>query len=231
MTLKLFDLAAADPAVRFSPFCWRSRMALAHKGLEVEALPWRFVEKERLLPSGGQTVPVLIDGETWITDSARIAEHLDRTYPEKPLFEGPQARAHAAFIDAWTVRVLHPGIAKLIMGELFAFLDEGDKAYFRESREKRFGMSLEAFAAAGSETLEAFRASLAPLRATLEAQDYLGGASPSYADYIVFGGFQWGRVSSARDLLAADDPIAAWRGRLLKAFDGVGAAVPARAEQ
>ena len=36
-----------DPNRRFSPFCWRARMALAHKG-QVETKPWRFTEKDKL---------------------------------------------------------------------------------------------------------------------------------------------------------------------------------------
>jgi hypothetical protein len=30
MTLKLFELVGTDEARPFSPFCWRTRMALAH---------------------------------------------------------------------------------------------------------------------------------------------------------------------------------------------------------
>jgi glutathione S-transferase len=66
-----------------------------------------------------------------------------------------------------------------------------------------------------------FRKSLDPLRLTLKTQSYLGGAAPNYADYIVFGGFQWARVVSPFKLLEADDPVYAWRERLLDAFDGL----------
>ena len=38
MGRKLYDLVGEDPACRFSPFCWRSRLALAHKGLDVETI-------------------------------------------------------------------------------------------------------------------------------------------------------------------------------------------------
>jgi hypothetical protein len=31
--MQLYDLAAAEPERRFSPYCWRIKMALAHKGL------------------------------------------------------------------------------------------------------------------------------------------------------------------------------------------------------
>ena len=40
--IRFFDLAGADPDIRFSPNCWRIRMALAHKGLDAETVPWRF---------------------------------------------------------------------------------------------------------------------------------------------------------------------------------------------
>ncbi len=33
MAITMYDLAGADPNRRFSPFCWRTKMALAHKGL------------------------------------------------------------------------------------------------------------------------------------------------------------------------------------------------------
>ena len=47
------------------------------------------------------------------------------------------------------------------------------------------------------------------------------GATPAYADYIVFGAFQWARAISDYELLAADDPVTAWRGRMLDLFDGL----------
>ena len=75
--------------------------------------------------------------------------------------------------------------------------------------------------------LPAFRDSLAPLRRTLERQKFLAGDAPAYADYIVFGAFQWARAISDFELLAGDDPVAAWRGRLLDAFGGLARKTPA----
>ncbi len=227
MALTLYDLAGADPAIRFSPHCWRTRMALAHKGLEVDCVPWRFREKEAISFSGQGVVPVLVDGADTVVDSWDIAVHLDHRHPDRPhLFDREQSRAHALFLNHWTARVLHAGLIRHILLDIYSLIDEGDKAYFRESREKRFGMTLEEFAA-GAE-LPAFRASLAPLRATLEAQDYLGGHAASYADYIVFGAFQWARVCSAKQLLEEGDPIGAWQERMLGLHDGLAAAMPAR---
>ena len=59
------------------------------------------------------------------------------------------------------------------------------------------------------------------LRTTLAAQPYLAGKRPAYADYIVLGSFQWPRCISPYALLAPDDPIFAWRERMLDAFDGM----------
>ena len=52
------------------------------------------------------------------------------------------------------------------------------------------------------------------------------GAAPCYADYVVFGAFQWARGISDFALLAADDPIQAWRRRLLDMFDGLARQAP-----
>ena len=45
---KLFDLAAADENIRFSPYCCRVKWALAHKNLDVKYLPWDFTEREKI---------------------------------------------------------------------------------------------------------------------------------------------------------------------------------------
>jgi len=39
MTLKLYELVGTDENRPFSPFVWRSRMALAHKGLSAQSIP------------------------------------------------------------------------------------------------------------------------------------------------------------------------------------------------
>ena len=60
MSLKLFELVGTDPSRPFSPFCWRTRMALAHKGLDHASIPWRFTEKDAIAPHGSERVPVLL---------------------------------------------------------------------------------------------------------------------------------------------------------------------------
>jgi glutathione S-transferase len=223
MGLQLYDLAGADPERRFSPYCWRSKLALAHKGLAVETIPWRFSDKDVIAFSGQGLVPVLVDNGHCVFDSWAIAVYLEGAYPDRPsLFGGPSAMAATRFINAWADG-LAPMIAAMLVTDILADLHERDRGYFRASREKRFGMKLEAVSADRDSKVETFRRSLAPLRTLLAAQPYLGGATPLYADYAVFGMFQWARCISPFRLLLDDDPVAAWRGRLLEAFDGLAA--------
>lgn len=221
MSLKLYDLAAAEPDRRFSPYCWRTRMALAHKGLTVETIPWRFTEKQAIAPTGQGAVPVLVDGDDWVADSWVIANHLEDRYPDRPsLFGGGSGRTlcrlHSAVADG-----LVGAIASFIVLDILERLDARDVAYFRESRERRFGRSLEEVVADRDERLPAFRKGLSALRATLRAQPYFGGSEPLYADYALFGPFQWARCISPYALLERDDPIRAWRDSLLDRFDGL----------
>ena len=140
----LYDLAGEDPARRFSPYCWRTRMALAHKGLPVKTVPWRFTDKEVIASTGQGRVPVLVDGETAVHDSWTIALYLEEQYPDRPsLFHGAAAMAVTRFVNSWADRVLMSLAATLIIVDIHDHLHEKDRAYFRASREKAFGKSLE----------------------------------------------------------------------------------------
>jgi len=221
MPLKLYELVGADPSRPFSPFCWRTRMALAHKGLSAETIPWCFTEKSAIASHGSEKVPVLLDGDSPVVDSWTIANHLEDSYPDRPsLFGGEGGRAMARMLNWWGDGVIG-GMFPLIIADIPLNLNPADAAYFRKSREARFGKPLEEIMAGRDKAVEGFRKSLDPLRLTLRTQPFIGGAAANYADYIVFGAFQWGRVVSPFKLLMEDDPVYAWRERLLDAFDGL----------
>jgi glutathione S-transferase len=228
MTIRMYDLAGADPKCRFSPYCWRVRMALAHKQLLVETIPWRYSEKATIARSGQDRVPVIEDGGRVIADSWAIANYLEDTYPERPsLFGGAGGRAAARFVNAWADTVQNAAISTFVASDMLNHLGPDDRDYFRRSREQRFGMTLEQFCANREQRVGGFRCSLEPLRQTLLNQPFFGGKSPLYADYIVFGGFQWARAISSFTLLEADDPIVPWRQRMLDLFDGMARKAPA----
>ena len=81
MAIRLHELCGSDPARVFSPYCWRVRMALAHKGLAHEARPWRFTDKAAIADAGTEKVPVLRDGTRTVHDSWAILEYLEDRYP------------------------------------------------------------------------------------------------------------------------------------------------------
>ncbi len=221
-TIRLFDLAGADDAVRFSPNCWRTRMALAHKGLPVETVAWRFTEKDAIAPSGQGKVPVLVVGDLWLHESWDIAEYLEDHYPQTPsLFGCAQGRATARFVNQWASEVLHAAVARVVVPDIPAALHAKDRDYFRTTREAAFGRSFESLAAEREPAREDLRRTLAPLRSVLLKQPYVAGAAPAYADHAVFGAFQWARVISPHALTAADDPVTAWVERMLDAYGGL----------
>jgi glutathione S-transferase len=222
MARALYDLAAADEKRRFSPFRWRIKMALAHKELDVETIPWRFVEKDIIAFSGQGRVPVLVDGDRVVADSWAIANDLEDRYPDRrPLFDHTSALSPTAFVANWVDGALQPAIAQFILADIHAHLHEKDKAYFRESREKRVGTTLEKFCANREEKVVQFRTTvLGPLRLALGSKPFLGGTGPTYADYAVFGAFQWARTTSPFKLLEPNDPLAAWRERMLDLYGG-----------
>jgi glutathione S-transferase len=226
-TIRLYDLAAADPDRRFSPYCWRTRLALAHKGLPVETVPWRFTEKEAISSSGSLLVPVIVDGDRWIADSWTIANYLEDTFPDRPSLFGAAASRQLTRFYSCFADTLVSAIFPFIVLDIHRQVHEKDREYFRQSREKRVGMTLEAFTVAQADRIDAFRKSLAPLRQTFKTQPFLGGEQPLYADYAMFGPFQWARTISPFVLLEMGDPVRIWRDRLLDAFDGLARTAPA----
>ena len=226
----LYDLAGADPNLRFSPYCWRTKLALAHKGLDYETVPWRMTEKDVIAFAGQGRVPVLVDGERTVSDSWAIATYLEQAYPDRPsLFGGPAATAVTRFVNTWADTTLHGGIIRLIVSDIARIVHDSDREYFRQSREQRFGMPLEQVTAGRDERVRAVRESLLPLRHIVSTQPYLAGDEPAYADYIVFGTFQWARCVSAFELLDREDAVAAWRERMLDRFDGLARRAPCAA--
>jgi glutathione S-transferase len=227
MAIELYELAGIDDR-RFSPYCWRIRMALAHKGLRPEMIPCHFIDKDKIAFGGGRTVPVLRDGDTALSDSWVIACHLEEAYADRPsLFGGEVGRAEARFINHWVDFTLHATMIRLVVLDIHDHLDPVDQEYFRESREQRFGATLEEIQGQRAQVQPALNRALQPLRATLKERDFVCGDAPAYGDYLVFGAFQWVRSISDYAMIETDDPIHGWRERMLDLYDGLARSVTA----
>jgi glutathione S-transferase len=228
MTILLYDLVGEDASRPFSPHCWKTTMSLAHKGLDYRRVPTPFTLVPAVEGGASKTVPVIRDGDTVVADSFAIALYLDEAYPERPsLFGGEGGKAMARFIERWSQLTIHPYLGAAALTDIHARLAPPDQAYFRDSREKRYGKPLEEVSAPREAELAAFRSSLEPLRNMLTYQPFIGGSAPLYPDYIVFGAFQWVRVMSPFQTLAKDDPVSAWFERLLDLHGGLGRSVAA----
>jgi len=57
-------------------------------------------------------------------------------------------------------------------------------------------------------------------------QPCVSGATPGYADYIVFSIFQYARLGCADEFLGDGTALRRWRDGLVQAFDGLGDRYP-----
>lgn len=202
-------------------------MALAHKELTPEYVPVAFTDKKTIAFSGQDRVPVLVDDGATISDSWNIACYLEDKYSGGPsLFGGEAGRSLTRFVDLWATRTMFPHLVRLVLCDVVEHLDDHDAAYIRETRQKQLGLTFEQLREQRDAHRDPFREILGPMRSQLRREPYVAGSSPGYADYTVFGPFQWARMISPYRLLENDDPVHAWRGRMLGLFDGLAASAP-----
>lgn len=226
----LYDLVGTDESKPFSPHCWKTAQALAHKGLDFKSVPTPFTAVASVEGGFAKTVPVIRDGEKLVADSFDIALYLDETYPGRPsLFGGQGGRASARFIERWSLMTLHTFLASRALLDIHNTLAPVDQEHFRTTREKRFGKTLEEVVAGAEGGMTAWRGTLEPLRSMLTYQPFIGGQSPLFHDYIVASALQWVRVVSPVQFLDPADPVAVWFERCLDANDGLMRSVPAAA--
>jgi glutathione S-transferase len=199
-------------------------MSLAHKGLEssasVEGV--RFIEKHKLEFTGQELVPVIQDGDIIASDSWDIAVYLEKSYNSStPLFNKNDGYSSAKFISSWVDSQIHPLIAKCVVRDILDIISASDQAYFRKSREKRFGMSLEEVVKDRANTKKTLKKTLSPMRKSIAIWPFIGGENPNYCDYALFGAFMWARTTSPFQVLEYSDPINAWRDRMLNLYDNL----------
>jgi glutathione S-transferase len=205
---------------RYSLFSWRTRMALAHKGLAFDTHPVCLSDKATIAFSGSKTVPIIRDGEAVVRDSWKIAEYLEGRYPQMPLFGGEIGRGVTHAFNTWVDRALVGLMMQVVAPDIHERVDPADEQYFRAMAERVSGKTLEALRTGQDEALKRLGRGLEPMQALLKRQAYVCGEQPAYGDYILFSIFQWARVMSPHELLGPEDPLSAWRERVLDLFGG-----------
>ena len=162
---------------RISPFSWRIRYALAHKGLE---------------PTGGRNPLRRCRAHPRAQRAGPRADHRGRRrrrarqlgdrlppgghVPRPPsLFGGADGRGAARLINIWSDTVLAPSMRPQIYADFIWCLDPGDRAYFRRSREAQLGMTLEDYSADRDAALPRFIETCMPLRADPDRAAFPGG--------------------------------------------------------
>ncbi|MFZ2006563.1 MAG: glutathione S-transferase N-terminal domain-containing protein [Stellaceae bacterium] len=227
MTLTMYE-RIGHQGRRPSPYSWRVRYALAHKGVTPEFRHVRFADVETIRSLSGQHfVPIVTDGDTVVHDSWHIAGYLEDRFPDAPsLFPGG-GRAATRLVNHWADQTLGAAIRRLIAADFLVCLDAGDRAYYRSSREAAFGCTLEEYCADRPRWFAEFAAITEPLERTLAEQPYVAGAAPGYVDYIVFSMFQYARLGCRDEFLAEGTALRRWRDTLVGMFDRLGDRYPA----
>ncbi len=218
---------------RISPFSWRIRYALAHKGLDPRVVPTRFSDVDRIRQLSGQDlVPIIEHDGRVVHDSWAIACHLEERFPQQPsLFGGSIGRCTARLLNVWTDTVLGRQMRCQIYADFIRCVDPGDRDYFRRSREAQLGMTLESYSAQRDQALPELIETCAWLNRTLSEQPFFAGEAPAYVDYLVFSVFQWARVGSPREVLPEASKTVAlrdWRARMVGLYGGLGDRISGR---
>src|SRR5437763_1909739 len=126
MTLQLYELGGKSDC-RYSLFSWRTRLAVAHKGLPIEYRPVRISDKAAIAFSQQGKVPILVDGDRTVPDSWDIAVYLDARYGDRPsLFGGAVGQGLAKFVNSWVDRQVVPAVARLVACDVADLLDPDD---------------------------------------------------------------------------------------------------------
>jgi glutathione S-transferase len=184
-----------------SHYAEKIRLVLDYKGLayqKIEVTPG-IGQVELFQLSGQRQVPVLRDNGDVIADSTKIAEYLDRVYPDKPVIPAdPKLRGQCLILEQWADEVLgidaRKGLISCVsQNQSFrtALLPNSAPDLVRTlvgMVPMDFIGNLGSGIGLGADCVkEALRRDLRSLTAILANQPYLLGDHPSLADFAVAG--------------------------------------------
>ncbi|CAL1712297.1 unnamed protein product [Somion occarium] len=217
-----YDIPGKHPKYKgWSPNTWKTRYALAFKGLPfktewVEYPDIESVSKELgVNPTGTKkdgsplyTLPLIYDPntKTTVVDSLEIARYLDKAYPDAPaLFPKNTRTLQTAFLAAIGAIVMGPLFTTIILATCNN-LNPRSAEYFRSTREDLFGKKLEEHVPEGGEgtkrwkeTQEAFNKLASWLDANEGSGAFVMGETISYADIDIASRLIWTKIVLGED--------------------------------
>jgi glutathione S-transferase len=222
--IRVYDVVLENGCT-LSPFVWRIKYAIAHKGFDMETVPVAFTGIKKILDGQYSQVPVIDDNGTIVADSWAIADYLDHASVERPLlFRTRGEHVWARFFDRWIFREVVPHMYRCYALDNYNFAQPVDRDYLRESRERTFlgGRRLEDAVEGREKRLPAIRDSLQPLRVMLGETPWLGGLRPNYVDFCGLSVFLWAAAINTMPPLEKSDPLLDWLNRGFDLYGGVG---------
>jgi glutathione S-transferase len=181
------------------PFCRKVRLVLREKGLAVELVevqPWDHPD-DLLRLNPASEVPVLVDGQSVVSDSQAITDHLEEAYPEVGLLGQDQAqRNETRRLVAWFDTKLNREVTELLWRE--KLVKRWARKGFPRSEMLREGAQNIRFHLAYIDYLYQARKWLAGDQLTLA--DLAAAAHLSVLDYL--GDVPWDAAPGARDWYA-----------------------------
>lgn len=121
------------------PFCWKVRLALAELDIEYLIESTRLGEKHPAVAelSPTATVPVLVDGDTVIWESAVILEYLDSCYAPGRLFPGDAAsQARVRLLHAYSDKIVGGCLRELVFEKRSKPERDWDRGIIQASEKK-----------------------------------------------------------------------------------------------
>ncbi|RXW24104.1 hypothetical protein EST38_g1785 [Candolleomyces aberdarensis] len=240
--ITLYDFAINAPNKSISPFTWRVRLALNIKGIkhQTQSLDFTKIEEQckelgippsEIKPDGKPfySVPAIYDPSTntRISDSLKIIEYLDKTYPDTPQIIIPGTSIlNASF--SWAIGKSVFTLFPLVASYIISHTPPEASSIFRKRFEGRVKVTLEEFendkalpAKIWAEGEEAFTTASAWFK-TSDGQDrlqpWIMGQDITFADLIVGAGLAWAVYGTGGEDGEGWKRIAGWDDGRWKAF-------------